>query len=79
MVRRQVLTITITSTSANSSTRTITKVHMVRRGEFGKMGQTKWTHLTAEDTSKTDSPWAQVVFVSLLSRGWLDLSVSDSR
>jgi microfibrillar-associated protein 1 len=34
------------------------KVFQVRRGQFGKMGQTKWTHLTNEDTSKQDSPWA---------------------
>mmetsp|Transcript_64950 Transcript_64950/g.95097 ORF Transcript_64950/g.95097 Transcript_64950/m.95097 type:complete len:446 (-) Transcript_64950:84-1421(-) len=35
------------------------KVLQVRTGKFGKIGQTKWTHLMAEDTSKQDSPWAQ--------------------
>jgi microfibrillar-associated protein 1 len=35
------------------------KVFEVRRGQFGKMGQTKWTHLTNEDTTKLDSPWMQ--------------------
>lgn len=35
------------------------RVLQVRRGEFGKMGQTKWTHLTAEDTTSFDSPWTQ--------------------
>ena len=33
------------------------RVLQVRTGKLAKMGQTKWTHLTAEDTSK-DSPWA---------------------
>uniref|UniRef100_A0A7S0NCT5 Micro-fibrillar-associated protein 1 C-terminal domain-containing protein n=1 Tax=Hanusia phi TaxID=3032 RepID=A0A7S0NCT5_9CRYP len=35
------------------------KIFQVRRGYFGKMGQTKWTHLTNEDTTKFDSPWTQ--------------------
>jgi len=34
-------------------------VLQLRRGQFGRMGQTKWTHLTNEDTTKFDSPWAQ--------------------
>jgi microfibrillar-associated protein 1 len=29
----------------------------IRTGELGRAGRTKWTHLTAEDTSSKDSPW----------------------
>jgi microfibrillar-associated protein 1 len=29
----------------------------IRTGELGRAGRTKWTHLTAEDTSNKDSPW----------------------
>ena len=29
----------------------------VRSGELGRASRTKYTHLTAEDTSKKDSPW----------------------
>jgi microfibrillar-associated protein 1 len=29
----------------------------IRSGELGRAGRTKWTHLTAEDTSNKDSPW----------------------
>ena len=35
------------------------KVLQVRRGEFGKMGRTKYTHLADQDTTAKDSPWAQ--------------------
>lgn len=34
------------------------KSMQVRRGMFGKMGQTKYTHLTAEDTTRFDMPWS---------------------
>ena len=29
----------------------------VRSGELGRASRTKWTHLSAEDTSQRDSPW----------------------
>jgi microfibrillar-associated protein 1 len=29
----------------------------IRSGELGRAGRTKWTHLSAEDTSSKDSPW----------------------
>jgi microfibrillar-associated protein 1 len=29
----------------------------IRAGELGRASRTKWTHLSAEDTSKVDSPW----------------------
>ena len=29
----------------------------IRSGELGRASRTKWTHLSAEDTSKKDSPW----------------------
>jgi microfibrillar-associated protein 1 len=31
---------------------------MLRRGQFGKVGQVKHTHLAAEDTTDFKSPWA---------------------
>ena len=35
------------------------KAMQVRGDKFGKMGQTKWTHLSAEDTTQfEDNPWA---------------------
>lgn len=34
------------------------KVLQVRRGQFGKMGRTKYTHLGDQDTTSFDSPWA---------------------
>ena len=33
------------------------KALQVRTGELGRGSRTKWTHLTAEDTTKFDSPW----------------------
>jgi len=34
------------------------KAMQLRKGQFGKMGQTKWTHLSAEDTTQfEDNPW----------------------
>mmetsp|Transcript_29963 Transcript_29963/g.74307 ORF Transcript_29963/g.74307 Transcript_29963/m.74307 type:complete len:311 (-) Transcript_29963:1035-1967(-) len=34
------------------------KAMQLRKGKFGKMGQTKWTHLSAEDTTRfEDNPW----------------------
>ncbi|KAK1442656.1 microfibril-associated protein [Babesia gibsoni] len=35
------------------------KPMQVRRGMYGKVGQTKYTHLTAEDTTKFDMPWTK--------------------
>jgi microfibrillar-associated protein 1 len=32
----------------------------VRTGELGRASRTKWTHLSAEDTSTRDSPWFDV-------------------
>jgi microfibrillar-associated protein 1 len=30
----------------------------LRKGQFGRTGQTKWTHLSAEDTTQfDDNPW----------------------
>ncbi|GFE54552.1 micro-fibrillar-associated 1 C-terminus containing protein, putative [Babesia ovis] len=34
------------------------KSMQVRRGLYGKMGQVKHTHLTAEDTTRFDMPWS---------------------
>ena len=31
---------------------------IMQRREFGKKGQSKWTHLAAEDTSRRDAGWA---------------------
>ncbi|GBE61700.1 microfibrillar-associated 1-like protein [Babesia ovata] len=36
------------------------KSMQVRRGLYGKMGQVKHTHLTAEDTTRFDMPWNKV-------------------
>mmetsp|Transcript_30523 Transcript_30523/g.51431 ORF Transcript_30523/g.51431 Transcript_30523/m.51431 type:complete len:475 (+) Transcript_30523:312-1736(+) len=33
------------------------KVMQVRRGQFGRSGRSKWTHLVAEDTTSWDNPW----------------------
>jgi microfibrillar-associated protein 1 len=35
------------------------KPMQVRKGLFGRAGQTKWTHLGAEDTSTKDDAWAK--------------------
>eukprot|EP01062_Namystynia_karyoxenos_P069887 TRINITY_DN65306_c0_g1_i1.p2 TRINITY_DN65306_c0_g1~~TRINITY_DN65306_c0_g1_i1.p2 ORF type:complete len:531 (+),score=211.31 TRINITY_DN65306_c0_g1_i1:92-1594(+) len=48
------------------------KAMQVRGGDFGKKGQTKWTHLTAEDTSipkdregnMTENPFTSITFAS---------------
>ncbi|EPZ35969.1 hypothetical protein ROZALSC1DRAFT_26498 [Rozella allomycis CSF55] len=32
---------------------------VMKKKKFGKRGQTKWTHLSAEDTSKKDSGWSK--------------------
>ncbi|CAD2099376.1 micro-fibrillar-associated protein, putative [Plasmodium vinckei] len=40
------------------------KVLQVRRGKFGKQGQTKYTHLLDNDTSKKDSLWNNPQFNS---------------
>ncbi|KAF4670114.1 hypothetical protein FOL46_001013 [Perkinsus olseni] len=34
------------------------KGQMLRRGQYGKIGQTKYTHLSAEDTTQFDAPWS---------------------
>jgi len=34
------------------------KVMQVRRGQFGRSGRSKWTHLVNEDTTSWDNPWA---------------------
>lgn len=36
---------------------TLPRVMQKRRGEFGKRGQSKWTHLTNEDTTCFDPDW----------------------
>lgn len=33
------------------------KVMQVRRGQFGRSGRSKWTHLVNEDTTNWDNPW----------------------
>ncbi|EER12354.1 microfibril-associated protein, putative [Perkinsus marinus ATCC 50983] len=40
-----------------ASTRLL-KGQMLRRGQYGKIGQTKYTHLSAEDTTQFDAPWS---------------------
>mmetsp|Transcript_18757 Transcript_18757/g.22468 ORF Transcript_18757/g.22468 Transcript_18757/m.22468 type:complete len:478 (+) Transcript_18757:102-1535(+) len=34
------------------------KVMQVRRGQFGRSGRSKWTHLVNEDTTNWDNPWS---------------------
>lgn len=33
------------------------QVMQVRRGQFGRSGRSKWTHLVNEDTTSWDTPW----------------------
>jgi microfibrillar-associated protein 1 len=47
----------VATAEEHTSKEALPKSLQIRSGELGRAGRTKWTHLTAEDTSNKDSPW----------------------
>jgi microfibrillar-associated protein 1 len=47
----------VSTTEEHRHKELLPKSLQIRTGELGRASRTKWTHLTAEDTSKKDSPW----------------------
>ena len=48
---------TVPTAEEHRSKQYLPKSLQVRSGELGRASRTKYTHLTAEDTSRKDSPW----------------------